>query len=424
MQPAEATATAQAALTPSPTPAPRLGKVAFVRGGDIWTTNLDTGQEVRLTEGGDYTHPRWSPSGRWLAFFRGRALWVVDTDSGTPWRIAGHATGSSWSPVADRLASVTGDGGLWVSNPDGSQSQELISGPGVQGGGVGRVAWSPDGDWLAFEWTETEPEARPTSQGLRRIRADGTGLSEIASAYHPPQEDDTVALAAWSPDGTRLTFWQIPFNSPSLAADGVPLRTVPLNGGRPTVVAERVLPYPDFAAWSPTGDGLAIVAGGFRATWLDKTLVLATPDGQAITVLAPATDVALSPAWAPDGKRLAYVGAPTRPGALGGAGASALLADRRIWAIAADGSNRRQLASDPAFRDERPQWSADGESLLFLRLHGRPPDLRAGLWLMRADGSLLRPIAEDLSPLPDPFGFYGYVDWSDLFDWWTGPPEP
>lgn len=134
--------------------------------------------------------------------------------------------------------------------------------------------------------------------------------------------------------------------------------------------------------------------------------------------------MALSPAWALDGQRLAYVDAPAHPGALGGEGASALLAGRRIWAIDADGSNRRQLTSDLAFRDEWPQWSADGESLLFLRLQGRPPDLRAGLWLIRADGSRLRPSGEDLSPLPDPFGFYGYLDWASLFDWWTGPPEP
>ncbi len=57
MQPAEATATAQAILTPTPTPAPRLGKVVFLRGGDIWVSDLDTGRETRLTEGGGNEYP-------------------------------------------------------------------------------------------------------------------------------------------------------------------------------------------------------------------------------------------------------------------------------------------------------------------------------------------------------------------------------
>ncbi|MDX9833027.1 MAG: hypothetical protein RBU35_22345, partial [Anaerolineae bacterium] len=227
MQPAEATATAQAILTPTPTPAPRLGKVVFLRGGDIWVSDLDTGRETRLTEGGGNEYPRWSTSGRWVAFLQERTLWVVSAEGGFPLRVSDVAAeNASWSPVADQLAYVTVSGGLRVADAEGKEQRELMGGSGVEGAGVGAIAWSPDGQWLAFEWTETAAGGLPSYQSLRRIRADGTGLGEIYSAYQGTEEAETVALVGWSPDSSRLAFWQIPDGSASLGADGVPLLVV------------------------------------------------------------------------------------------------------------------------------------------------------------------------------------------------------
>jgi len=40
---------------------------------------------------------------------------------------------------------------------------------------------------------------------------------------------------------------------------------------------------------------------------------------------------------------------------------------------------------------------------------------------MRADGNEQRQVVDELTPSPGQFGYYGYVDWDQLFDWWRGP---
>jgi hypothetical protein len=52
-------------------------------------------------------------------------------------------------------------------------------------------------------------------------------------------------------------------------------------------------------------------------------------------------------------------------------------------------------------------------------------DDQASLWLISVEGGEPQQVVEELTPLPDPaagwFGYYGHVDWDDLFDWWRGP---
>jgi hypothetical protein len=100
--------------------------------------------------------------------------------------------------------------------------------------------------------------------------------------------------------------------------------------------------------------------------------------------------------------------------------------ERRIWVANTQGESQlQQLTDDPAYRDERPLWSADGSRLLFARLDAEG---RASLWLIPAAGGESRRVVDELTPLPGPasgwFGYYGHVDWDQLFDWWRGPVVP
>ena len=46
------------------------------------------------------------------------------------------------------------------------------------------------------------------------------------------------------------------------------------------------------------------------------------------------------------------------------------------------------------------------------------------LRLMHSDGSEQAQAVEEMSPLPDPvagwFGYYGYLAWDQMYDWWQG----
>jgi len=117
---------------------------------------------------------------------------------------------------------------------------------------------------------------------------------------------------------------------------------------------------------------------------------------------------------------LSLIAAPDIGFVGGGEEARVGAGQRRIWIMKPDGSAKRRLTHDPAYRDERPRWSADGRHLLFARLHTSG---RASLWLMRTDGSRLTRVVQDLSPAPDWFGYYGAIYWDFSFDWWTGGPR-
>lgn len=65
-EPPRTVATQAVQTTPAPTA--RLGKLAFVKGGDIWVKDLPDGEAKRLTQDGRNGQPLWSPSGDRLAF--------------------------------------------------------------------------------------------------------------------------------------------------------------------------------------------------------------------------------------------------------------------------------------------------------------------------------------------------------------------
>ncbi|MGH2363473.1 MAG: TolB family protein, partial [Chloroflexota bacterium] len=124
------------------------------------------------------------------------------------------------------------------------------------------------------------------------------------------------------------------------------------------------------------------------------------------------------PAWSPAGREIAFTRAPATVYDGGANGAERHVSQRTIWLMAPDGSAKRQLTKGDGLRDEHPEWSADGTWLLFARFQGKEPEL----WLIRADGSSPTRVVTGLPSGPDDrnyYGYYGYVDWPSLYDWWS-----
>lgn len=193
----------------------------------------------------------WSPNGRKLAVVTippcadtpcATRLWIVDVGGRGMRRLANDAAAPSWAPDSRRLAFISGfdrpRGTLTIANLDGErrelapwQSPSSHSPP--WGLNSTDVAWSPRGDWIAFD--SGAPDA------IRLIRPSGRDAYTLAAGIAP----------SWAPDGRRLAFLRRDANA------GWVLWVI----GRDRS-AERRLDRADvvFPTWAPDGGSLAYAA--------------------------------------------------------------------------------------------------------------------------------------------------------------------
>ena len=66
------------------------------------------------------------------------------------------------------------------------------------------------------------------------------------------------------------------------------------------------------------------------------------------------------PRWSPDGRTIAYLG--TRRSLTS---SETTMEDTHVWAVDADGSNRREMGDGVDNRQRNVRWAADGRSLYF-----------------------------------------------------------
>ena len=211
-----------------PPPAAPTGTIVFTVNEDgwnsVWTMKADGTARARLTEAappdtdaaGSAT-PAWSPSRDRIAFVStgetreeseaAREVWVMAADGGDRRRLTANQVPDfrpTWSPDAERLAFARDPG--WGTEQARGQIVvlELESGhESVLVDDAGKreltfitdVAWSPDGERLAF--TRSRVVDGAFRSAIYAIRADGGGERLVAEDAGQP---------SWSPDGERLAF--------------------------------------------------------------------------------------------------------------------------------------------------------------------------------------------------------------------------
>ena len=220
-------------------------RLAFVRGGDIWTIAANGSRSVQITRGGTQdTLPAWASDGRTIAFVRSTEL--------------GEKPAICLVPAK------------------GGSVRTLLrdSAPGADYWHVGGLAYAPDGRQLAF--SDTYGSTTSNAQHRRVISIDlasGETTVLLERAHGFGGIDASWGLS-WSPDGTMLLISQ-----GSLDAEGGQTWRFGLTDG-----GLHRLPIDDAsdAAWSP--DGRSILVSPF--TQSRSRILIARTDGQVIRTLA------------------------------------------------------------------------------------------------------------------------------------------
>jgi hypothetical protein len=203
------------------------------------------------------------------------------------------------SPQGDRLA-FTAEGGLWLVPVHGEVHTEIAGVPErltEPMGAWGQLAWSRDGNWIAFNAHKSDVYVVPSAGGVpTRIVADrfpGGGRSPW---------DYAISL---SPDGTKLAF--------AAGFEGQDrLYLIPVTDGKaaPLPVDQSRQP-----AFSPDGRWIAFVTESRTDRFEDNelmstfrgTLWVASSNGEDAMPLIEIPGRVRSPVWSADGKMIAYL---------------------------------------------------------------------------------------------------------------------
>jgi Tol biopolymer transport system component len=154
-----------------------------------------------------------------------------------------------------------------------------------------------------------------------------------------------------------------------------------------------------FSDWSPDGGRIAF-------DFVDDVGVhVATmaPDGGDVRQLTFGPAIQEGPKWSPDGQSITFDAASVFPDDPAGFATA-------IWAMAADGSDARQVTRDGF--DVEPVFSPDGRHIAFGRITGvtADGDQLEAVYLVDADGTHLRQVVAPLAGLEHP-------DWSPDGRW-------
>ena len=144
------------------------------RNGDIYVINSDGTGLRRLTEGGDYHDPDWSPSGDTIIFDGfGSGIQTVGLNGGDVRLVLDDSLADrpDWSPDGSQVAfHRPGDPGeVFVMNADGSNIRSL--GKGFY------PDWSPDGSKILFHYRVDG------DWDILVINADGTGFANLTAGH-------------------------------------------------------------------------------------------------------------------------------------------------------------------------------------------------------------------------------------------------
>jgi WD40-like Beta Propeller Repeat len=387
-----------------------FGSVVLAPGGQLQVLRLSSCSVRNLHQGGVF-ELSVSPDGLWIAFTRLGATslsgpYVISINGGKVYTPLGvNLEDWSWGTHGHLLYGVNSEGTLIAQAPSGKR--RTIPPPGTS------LGVSPTGNLLAVSNSKCGTVNSPATGELDTIT-----LFSGARKLVLHRNSAFFVFASWSPDQQWLLFWHEQMCSASLQDDGMPLQAVAASGGSPVPVVPVTLVYQDYLTWC--SNRLIAVAGSGRQSNLDKSLVAASPPTWHVVTVVPSRARSwVSPACSPSGSVLAAAAGPNQPNPL-------TPPRRSIWLMAPNGSGLRRLTNPPgnAFTDESPQWSTNGQWIMFLRakLTANSSAVSGGtIELVKANGAT-QPIPI-LTFTGSVYDFYDHLSWPNTSDWYQPPHE-
>jgi TolB protein len=273
----------------------------------------------------------------------------------------------------------TGNSDIYTTEADGGNVQRLTDSPRFDY----LPRWSPDGTKIAFV------RQRDNNGEIYVMNADGSNQTMLTN---DPADDYSPIF---SPDGTRIAFTTTRaapnpttcFISPNC---NVEIYVMNADGSNQTRLTSD--PAYDYSpAWSPDGSRIAFTRGGY--------IYVMNADGSNQTQLTN-SGYDSSPRWSPDSSRFTFTSVRDNPSP---STCNRAPCNVEIYSMNADGSNQTRLTNNPAY-DVSPEWSPDGSRIAFVNLDNNNDEI----YVMNADGSnqtrLTNNPAYDHSPIFSPDG--------------------
>lgn len=269
---------------------------------DIFTMELDGGNQTRLTTDPAYDdQPKWSPDSSKIAFMSDRngnfEIYTMNADGSSQTRITTNFAADGfpvWSPDGTKLAFVRGDlrnpstFEVYVMNADGGNQIRLTNDSAIDG----VPSWSPDGTKIVFmsggssvfDPNSFEIYVMNSADGSNRTRLTNNGIVDGQPSY--------------SPDGAKILF----AGGNALSPNGIEIFVMNADGSNRIQLTSNTV-TDGFPSWS--FDGLNIVfASGSVATETTVELFVMNANGTNPAKITTNTELD----WFPDWQRI-----PTPP---------------------------------------------------------------------------------------------------------------
>jgi len=320
---------------------------------EIYVKQLISGaREVQLTtDGGQNFEPAFSPDGSLIAYHSKQkgGIWVVPVSGGSAKQVSDFGSRPAWSPDGTRLvfqsfpltdlgfnaSNAMPPSVLWIVSAKGGEPKRITE-PGNPPGGHGTPSFSPDGKRIVFDSSDFN------GGNVWSISADGGDAKKVAdTAQDPVYAPDGKAIymvGRGGQNGNRFVE-RVTLNG-SNEPVGDPVKIFDASG---TVMRQISI---DAKAKRLFYSSLS-TASNICSTSLSRR---ADPPGpEAVAMTQNANIRTLSPAFSPDGTKIAYQTFGTG-------------IDSQIWMMDSNGENKVQLTTNGGLG---PWWFPDGRHLSF-----------------------------------------------------------